>query len=115
MTRNALVLAVLALGVAACGRKEIHAGDYDQACTGAEDCLVVIEGACTQCGYPCATGAINASERGRYQVDYRALGCGASNSVECSKCPVEDDSGVVVSTLSGPPTTQCVSGTCTAR
>ena len=90
-----------------CGTSSISAASYHQECTTAADCVVVDEGSCGQCGFPCKDSAINVSDQAAYQRDFSALDCKADNHIECSKCIFDTDRGLVPSE-----TATCASGRC---
>jgi hypothetical protein len=60
--------------LAAC-TKEISVSSYTTSCASDDECVVVGEGHCDDCGNPRIAAAINAVDLKRYDKDYRALDC----------------------------------------
>jgi hypothetical protein len=89
--------------LAACN-PTVEAKNYSQTCSQASECVAVTLGAlCQVCG--CANGAINVSDKARYDVDVKTLSGGCPPRVGpqplCAPCPQ--------------PIADCVSGQCVLK
>jgi hypothetical protein len=104
LTLRSIALISLSLGLAvtvpACASTVLNAGDYDQTCKAASDCIDVLVGDVCSCG--CDDAAIAKSAQATFQADDTAArGACGSSSIECVACPDK-------------PAPTCVSGKCVA-
>ena len=82
------------------GGGEIRASDFDQSCTGDQDCVAIYQGnACTPCA--CPNAAIAVADRQAYNDTRASFQCPQNEDIVCDACSA--------------PLVACTAGTCAIK